>query len=828
MKRKPAYIDFTKAVLETIEENPQKTRQEIQDIILEKYDQFTQDDINEDDNQIQRVIRYLTLAEFTTQDDDGRCVNTSKGSQQLEFSNLQINKIIKKILTIQFKIPKERDLCYICLNYFKDYPSHPIGSGEMLWDMLKKTSKYAENKDICELRAAKGTPILYSKYDFSNYHLKKLDLVKKTEDKGYQITQKGLDILNKYETEEEVNEYIDTLFQQSLKNKDEPINKILASDDGHIKVFYYDYELTYLEVLIPLLKIIDSKYYTNQEEKIKDIIIKMDEFESYDKEDIIKAIDTALHYLYDREYITIESGEILKTAKLAAIVYKLDYRMKYVDSLDIEESEKDKKRQKRLNNICREINKSLFKVYDVPTKEDLYQDILKYLKDDDNRPVNHQKLPSINLLIVQDFLEKHKTYSDNIMSIIDPESRRLSINLIIEDAFKELKQNKLIRNTKKYGYLIEEKGIRYLEKLENENKTEDIKKSSIEEENIKPELVDEDNNKIVSTIEPIESKTSEFKNRDMTTDNIYERLVFDILCDNEEHEKVDIIDKIEETLIPGVVIPKEIKNVIKDNIQDALDKFAQYNIIEPGERFGYWKITQKAMTIAHTIDSETPTVNIVSETPTDVDNEIDIIDEDIIESPLEDEIENETIEDVEVIDKQEETTEFIEINPVDTFKKAYGAINKDLKRRLLNKVKSCSPYFFEKLVLDLFMKMDYNHVKPKYGEVTKKSNDGGIDGVIQLGYLNTNPIYYQAKRYDSNIQRPAIHQFIGALREIKSDTGIFITTSGFSKGAIKAAKSENISMIDGDELVSLMIEFKIGVKVKNYDIKLIDDEYFED
>ena len=234
------------------------------------------------------------------------------------------------------------------------------------------------------------------------------------------------------------------------------------------------------------------------------------------------------------------------------------------------------------------------------------------------------------------------------------------------------------------------------------------------------------------------------------------------------------------------------------------------------------------MTIAHTIDSETPTVNIVSETPTDVDNEIDIIDEDIIESPLEDEIENETIEDVEVIDKQEETTEFIEINPVDTFKKAYGAINKDLKRRLLNKVKSCSPYFFEKLVLDLFMKMDYNHVKPKYGEVTKKSNDGGIDGVIQLGYLNTNPIYYQAKRYDSNIQRPAIHQFIGALREIKSDTGIFITTSGFSKGAIKAAKSENISMIDGDELVSLMIEFKIGVKVKNYDIKLIDDEYFED
>ena len=78
MKRKPAYIDFTKAVLETIEENPQKTQQEIQDIILEKYDQFTQDDINEDDNQIQRVIRYLTLAEFTTQDDDGRCVNTSK------------------------------------------------------------------------------------------------------------------------------------------------------------------------------------------------------------------------------------------------------------------------------------------------------------------------------------------------------------------------------------------------------------------------------------------------------------------------------------------------------------------------------------------------------------------------------------------------------------------------------------------------------------------------------------------------------------------------------------------------------------------------------
>lgn len=1093
MKRKPAYIDFTKAVLETIEENPQKTQQEIQDIILEKYEQFTHDDISEDDNQIQRVIRYLTLAEFTTQDEDGRCTNTPKGSQQLSRSNLQINKTLTDKLSNLFKIPKDRDNYYTSLNYLRNNPEHPLKRNEMVWDIIRKTSKYAENKDICELRAAKGTFILHSRYDFSIYFLKELELIKNTEDKGYQITQKGLDILTKYETEEEVNEYVDTILQQHWKHEDKLIEDNLASDaDGHLKIFYRESEVTYLEVLIPLLKIIDSKYYTNQKEKIKDIIIKIDEFESYNKEDVLKSIDTALHYLCDGEYITIESGEILKTTKLVAIANKLDYRMKYVDSLDIEESEKEKKRQKRKNNILREINKSLLEAYDVPDKEYFYKDILKYLHDNKYCLVNDQEFPHMYLFTVRDFLEKYDVFSDDIMGIIDPGLRKLSINLIIEDAFKELKRKKLVRNTKKYGYIIEDKGLQYLENPENtidnfkakaknesvnmkvffkddltyldilipaleiinekyvisedelikallarsefsdfrdeeiikqakitihylhdaqyvkikngeiestyesskylnyynnemraidnsylsdeekqkkqrrrdnhikiqfnerlikaynvpshedyheeflrylrddksfsrkkrwklqvdflekhtnfsdeimgiiypthrtryvfeiingtfadlrnqkllkrikehgyyitdkglkylenienhrdtkseeaiddntnnnektiENKELPVEDVIYEKENVTSEPVksevEEDN---VEVLTPVESEhITELKNHDMTTDNTYARLVFDVLCDNEEHEKVDIIDKIEETLIPGVVIPREIKNVIKDNIQDALDKFAQYNIIEPGERFGYWKITQKAITIAQTIDDETPTVNIVSENIADVDNEIDSIDEDIIESPLEDEIENETIDTVEVVAKDQETTEFIEINPVDTFKKAYGAINKDLKRRLLNKVKSCSPYFFEKLVLDLFMKMDYNRVKPKYGEVTKKSNDGGIDGVIQLGYLNTNPIYYQAKRYDSNIQRPAIHQFIGALREIKSDTGIFITTSGFSKGAIEAAKSENISMIDGDELVNLMIKFEIGIKVKNYDVKLIDDKYFED
>ena len=149
--------------------------------------------------------------------------------------------------------------------------------------------------------------------------------------------------------------------------------------------------------------------------------------------------------------------------------------------------------------------------------------------------------------------------------------------------------------------------------------------------------------------------------------------------------------------------------------------------------------------------------------------------------------------------------------------------SQSLSEKLSSKVKSCNPRFFEKIVYDLLMKMDYSGITPNHGELTPKTHDNGIDGIIYLGRLNTNPIYFQAKRWNNNVQKPEIHKFIGALYEKSANTGIFITTSDFSTGAKELAKSANIELINGKELVNFMIEFKIGTKT----IEVVDEEYFE-
>jgi restriction system protein len=89
-----------------------------------------------------------------------------------------------------------------------------------------------------------------------------------------------------------------------------------------------------------------------------------------------------------------------------------------------------------------------------------------------------------------------------------------------------------------------------------------------------------------------------------------------------------------------------------------------------------------------------------------------------------------------------------------------------------------------------------------YGDFqeTKKSNDGGIDGIINQDQLGLDKIYIQSKRYsiDNIVREPKIRNFIGAMSS-DVNKGIFVTTSSFSKSAIQKAKnaSHRIILIDG-------------------------------
>lgn len=169
--------------------------------------------------------------------------------------------------------------------------------------------------------------------------------------------------------------------------------------------------------------------------------------------------------------------------------------------------------------------------------------------------------------------------------------------------------------------------------------------------------------------------------------------------------------------------------------------------------------------------------------------------------------------------------------PEEVLEYSYQKIRKSLAQDLLNKAISLSPAFFEKLVVDLMVKMGYGGSIKDAGKAIGKTNDEGIDGTIKEDKLGLDVIYLQAKRWQpgSVVGRPEIQKFVGALAGQGAKKGIFITTSSFSKEAIEyTPKNETkIVLIDGEKLAQLMIDYDLGVSpVTKYEVKRIDNDYF--
>ncbi len=167
--------------------------------------------------------------------------------------------------------------------------------------------------------------------------------------------------------------------------------------------------------------------------------------------------------------------------------------------------------------------------------------------------------------------------------------------------------------------------------------------------------------------------------------------------------------------------------------------------------------------------------------------------------------------------------------PEETIEAAYQRIRQGLASELLQTVKSCSSTFFERLVVDLIVKMGYGGTKKDAGEAIGKSGDDGIDGIIKEDRLGLDIVYIQAKRWENPVGRPEIQKFAGALQGQRAKKGIFLTTSAFTKDAMDYVSriDTKIVLIDGDLLAQLMIDFNIGVAaVASYELKRIDSDYF--
>lgn len=172
-----------------------------------------------------------------------------------------------------------------------------------------------------------------------------------------------------------------------------------------------------------------------------------------------------------------------------------------------------------------------------------------------------------------------------------------------------------------------------------------------------------------------------------------------------------------------------------------------------------------------------------------------------------------------------------EITPAEALEAAYENLRHELSRELLTQLKAISPSLFEKIVVDLLLKMGYGGNRADAGKAIGKTNDAGIDGIIKEDKLGLDIIYIQAKRWENTVSRPEIQKFAGALLGQSAKKGIFITTSDFSQSArdYVASIDTKIILIDGEQLVHYLIDNNVGVApVSLYEIKKIDSDYFTD
>ena len=168
--------------------------------------------------------------------------------------------------------------------------------------------------------------------------------------------------------------------------------------------------------------------------------------------------------------------------------------------------------------------------------------------------------------------------------------------------------------------------------------------------------------------------------------------------------------------------------------------------------------------------------------------------------------------------------------PQELLETSHQEIMDSIAEELLDRIKKITPQFFERLVVDVLMAMGYGGFDNSNGQVTQYSGDGGIDGIIKEDKLGLDTIYIQAKRWENTVPVSSIRDFAGSLLSKKARKGVFITTSSFPQSAHDYVKSidPTIILIDGEQLTRMMIEYNVAVsKTKTYEIKRIDNDYFE-
>ena len=155
--------------------------------------------------------------------------------------------------------------------------------------------------------------------------------------------------------------------------------------------------------------------------------------------------------------------------------------------------------------------------------------------------------------------------------------------------------------------------------------------------------------------------------------------------------------------------------------------------------------------------------------------------------------------------------------------------DEDWREKVINVItENLSPSSFEKLIQRILREKGFSQV-----EVTGRSSDGGIDGkgIAKINGILSFHIIFQCKKYQSKSKVGAkeIRDFRGAMAG-RTDKGLFITTSSFTKEAITEATRDGvptIDLIDGEKLTEKLRELKIGLNIELREYIKVDEEWFK-
>jgi len=158
------------------------------------------------------------------------------------------------------------------------------------------------------------------------------------------------------------------------------------------------------------------------------------------------------------------------------------------------------------------------------------------------------------------------------------------------------------------------------------------------------------------------------------------------------------------------------------------------------------------------------------------------------------------------------------------FQNIQSQVRKELRKQLLK----IPPQKFEELIKILLEEMGFEET-----ETTQYSNDKGVDvrGVLRSNPLSEVKVAIQAKRWGNNVGSNVVRDLRGSLMVADSEQGLIITPSNFTASAKAESQSIGrtpIRLIDGEQLVELLIQYKVGIKLEEYVVPTIDSEYWSE